>query len=75
MSKRPAVHVVPRGNDWAVKTEGTHRAHRVFERKADAVQIAHDQAKRNHVELVIHNRNGEIAQKNSFGSDSFPPRG
>ena len=27
------------------------------------------------VEHTIHNENGEISEKNSYGNDSFPPRG
>jgi hypothetical protein len=42
--------------------------------KANAVIAGRCYAKREHVEHTIHNRNGRIAEKNSYGNDPCPPR-
>lgn len=71
--KGPNVHVTPRqGGNWAVKKEGAERASSVHERKADAVQEARQAARKEKSELIVHNQDGRIAQKDSHGHD---PRG
>ena len=67
------VHVTPRkGGDWAVKKAGTQRASSVHERKSDAVKVARETARKEQSELVVHNNDGKISQKDSQGHD---PRG
>jgi hypothetical protein len=67
-------HVVPnpRGG-WSVRHTGATRATRVFDTQEDAVQYARDVAKRESAELYVHRRDGTIKQKDSYGSDPFPP--
>ncbi len=67
-------HVVPRGGAWAVRSENASRATRIFENKAPAVSLAHRIAMKNRAELVIHGRNGQIQDKDSFGRDPNPPK-
>ncbi len=70
------VHVTPRkGGDWAVKKSGATRASSVHERKRDAVNVARRAATKERSELVVHNRNGKIAQKDSHGHDPRGSRG
>lgn len=70
-SKKP-VHTVPTKTGWANKQGGkqnsTHRT------KANAQSEGRKQAIRSKTEHVIHNRNGQIGEKNSYGNDPFPPR-
>jgi hypothetical protein len=68
-------HVVPQGQDWAVKGEGNTRATSVHATQADAIEAARQTAVRQHSELFIHGRNGQIRERNSFGNDPFPPKG
>lgn len=68
-------HVVPSNGNWAVKGEGNSRATRVFATKQPAVDFARNISRNQGSELVIHNRDGKIAQKDSHGKDSFPPKG
>ncbi|MCY2953493.1 MAG: DUF2188 domain-containing protein [Planctomycetota bacterium] len=72
MSKN--VHVVPNGNQWAVKREGIATPisrHRTQTNAADAGRPIARAAK---AELVIHRPNGQIRDKDSHGNDPCPPR-
>ena len=71
------LHVVPAGpkGGWNVKKGGAERASGHFDTKEKAVKTARVMSRNQKSELVIHNRNGRIAQKDSHGKDPFPPRG
>jgi len=71
----PNQHVVPRGNGWAVKGEGNSRATAITNTKQEAIDRAREISRNQGTELVIHNRNGQISQKDSNGHDPFPPKG
>jgi hypothetical protein len=43
--------------------------------QAEAIAAATQIAKNQKTELYIHGRDGRIREKNSFGADSFPPKG
>ena len=73
MSKKNQ-YVVPTQSGWGVRSENSQRLTVKTETKAEAVKIATDIAKNNHSELTILGSNGRIQNKNSFGSDPFPPR-
>ena len=59
---------------WAVQTAGSERATSLHETKADAIARAREVAKHRHAELVIKNKDGTIAQRDSYGPDRFPSR-
>lgn len=71
----PNQHVVPHGNGWAVKGEGNSRATVITNTKREAIDRAREISRNQNTELVIHNRNGQIGQKDSHGHDPYPPRG
>ena len=74
MSKKNQ-HVVPHGNQWAVKGEKNERATKIVDTQTEAIKIARDIAINQKSELVIHRPNGQIRDKDSHGNDIFPPRG
>ncbi len=69
MSKN--IHVVydAEAKNWSVKQEGCIEMEKSAKLKADAVKLGRAWAKEEKVELVIHNRNGKISDKDSFGND------
>lgn len=67
------IHVVPHQDGWATKKEGAERAGGVYRTKAEALDQGRDQAKREHVELVIHGKDGKIQDSDSYGNDPHPP--
>lgn len=69
------IHVVPNDKGWAVKKEKTQRATKVVTTQGEAIQIGKNHAKQNGAELIIHGKNGQIRQRNSYGNDPFPPKG
>lgn len=69
------LHVTPNSNKgWNVTPEG-HRPICTSSTQAQAEQIAKQILRRSGGELIIHGRNGRIREKNTYGSDPYPPRG
>ena len=69
------IHVVPRGDGWAVVREGAERDSSHHDTQADAIDAARRTAERERLELFIHRPDGRIRDRDSYGSDPFPPRG
>ena len=72
MASNAKVHVVFRGDSWAVSRDNAERANSVHATKNDALAAARRLAKHEQAELVIHNRDGKISDSDSYGND---PRG
>ena len=75
MSKGKNQHVVPHNGNWAVKGAGNEKATKVVETQKEAIKIAREISKNQGSELLIHGKNGQIRDKDSHGSDSYPPKG
>ena len=73
MSKK-AVHVTPHGHEWQVKKTGNERASAVTGTQQNAIEIGRQLAKDMQSELVVHGRNGQIRDKDSYGNDPCPPK-
>ena len=70
MARNPQVAVEPRPSGrWAVQTDGTQRADSLHDRKSDAVRRGRELAESKRAELVIKNKMGQIAGKDSHGRD------
>ena len=41
----------------------------------EAINLARDIAENQQSELFIHNRQGQIRERNSYGNDPYPPKG
>jgi hypothetical protein len=69
------IHVTHRSDgSWAVIGEGDSRASSLHDTQRDAIEAARGIAINNESELVIHDRNNLIRDKDSFGGDPNPPR-
>lgn len=74
MEKRGEVHTTPNpdGSGWVNQVNGNVvSTHRLKER---AVERGREEAQDRHTEHAIHNLNGQIGRKNSYGHDGNPPR-
>jgi len=71
--KNNNVHIVP-AKGWGVKREGSRKNTFITLTKSQAIEIGRKIAKKEKLELVIHNSDGKISDKDSFGNDPFPPR-
>ncbi len=68
-------HVVPHGDGWAVRAEGNERATSVHRTQSVATEAARQIATNQRSEVLIHGRNGQIRERNSYGNDPCPPKG
>jgi hypothetical protein len=75
MPNKPPVHTVPHDGGWANRREGSSRVAKRFDRKADAQAAGRRTAQREKTEHVIHNKDGEVGERKSYGGDPFPPKG
>ncbi|MDH5648585.1 MAG: DUF2188 domain-containing protein [Gammaproteobacteria bacterium] len=74
MSKKNQ-HVVPHQGGWAVKSEGASKASSIHQKQSDAISQARNTAIKNKTEMLIHGKNGQIRERNTYGKDPFPPKG
>jgi len=68
------IHVVYDDGLWKMKRENSQKASKIFNTKIDAVDYSRNVAKNDKVEFAIHNKDGKISNKNSYGNDPYPPR-
>ena len=68
-------HIVPHGGKWAIKGAGNEKATKIVETHNKAFEIGREIAINQGSELFVHGRNGQIRERNSYGNDSFPPKG
>ena len=61
--------------NWRNIREGAGKPAKVFDTKADAQAAGRIMAKNSKVEQFIHNKDGKIGQRNSYGNDNYPPKG
>ena len=65
-------HVVYRNDDtWAVRGENNTKDTSHHNTQKDAIDAARDIARNQNSEVVIHRKNGQIRDKDSYGND--PP--
>ncbi len=55
--------------NWRNISEGANKPSKVFETKAEAQAAGRQIAINNKVEHLVHNQNGQIGQRNSYGHD------
>jgi uncharacterized protein YdaT len=67
-------HVVPHERGWAVLGEGNARVSSIHPTQGEAVDVARRIARSQGSEVVIHGKDGEIRDSDSYGNDPFPPR-
>jgi Uncharacterized protein conserved in bacteria (DUF2188) len=73
MAAKKNQHVVRREDGWAVRGEGNTRDTSHHARQAQAIDAARDIARNQRSEVVIHDRQGRIRDRDSYGKDPNPP--
>jgi hypothetical protein len=58
MPAKKRIHVVKRGEGWAVKKEGASKASRIYQNKEDAVERAINFMRTGGYDLIIHSKDG-----------------
>lgn len=75
MPRKGDVHVLPGENGWRVEVEGQSRASGTHDRQAEAWDQAKGIAQRNKSEALLHGRNGQIRERNTYGHDPERSKG
>jgi Uncharacterized protein conserved in bacteria (DUF2188) len=75
MAKGKNQHVVPKGDDWAVRGAGNEKVTKIVSTQKEAIKIARVIAINQGSEMFIHGENGQIRERNTYGKDNFPPKG
>jgi hypothetical protein len=73
--KKRNQHVVPHPKGWAVKPAGGDRASSTHRTQKEAIDQARKTSQNQGTELFVHNRKGQIRERDSHGGDPFPPKG
>src|SRR5689334_9436971 len=74
MPKRTTLHVVLRNEGWVVRKEGSSRAVSTHNTQREAIDAAREVARSKHGELIIHRRDGRVADRYRYNSDPLPPK-
>lgn len=69
------VHTLPHKDGWANKIEGSSRVANTAAKKAEAQAKGREMAIKRKVEHLIHNRDGTIGRRISYGSDARRRKG
>ena len=75
MAKKKPVHVTPREDGWAVMREGNERASSVHRTQKEAEKKGRQTARNDKTEFLLHNKQGQVRERDSYGPDPYPPRG
>ena len=76
MAKPPKqIHTVRRPGGWGNKSAGASRVSKVYSTKAAAQAAGRKTAINQKAEHIVHNMDGKISSRNSYGHDPHPPKG
>ena len=67
-------YVVKRPDGWAVYGAGNSWDTVHTNTQKEAIERAHEIATKQGSEVVVHGRDGQIREKNSYGNDPNPPK-
>lgn len=69
------IHTVKRSGGWGNKSAGASKVPKIYPTKAAAQAAGRKTAISQKAEHIIHNKDGKIGLRNSYGNDPHPPRG
>jgi hypothetical protein len=72
MPSQGDVHVVPKGDNWAIEVEGNARASSVHETQTSAIDAGRELAKNNAAELLIYGKDGQGPAEEEVPMVIFP---
>lgn len=75
MSDKKNIHVVPHGDKWAIRREGSERVSKIVETQRQGIDTGREVSRREGGELFIHRPNGQIRDRDSHGNDPRTSKG
>jgi len=73
--KQNQIHTVHRPNGWGNLSVGASRPPKIYPTKLEAQAAGRETAINQGAEHIIHNLDGQIGSRNSYGNDPHPPKG
>lgn len=73
--KKGSHHIVPQGDQWAVRRSNSDRASGLYDTQQAAIDAGREISRNQGTELFIHRPNGQIRERDSHGHDPYPPKG
>jgi Uncharacterized protein conserved in bacteria (DUF2188) len=70
-----AIHTVYRDGRWVNEAEGEDKIGGVHATKEEAVSTGRARAQQDHVDHVIHNEDGTVGERSSYGADPATRKG
>ena len=67
MAQKSAVHIEPRGDEWAVVREGNTRATSNHPTQSEAAESGRELARRDGTEFFLHGQDGQIREHRDYG--------
>ena len=67
MAQKTAVHIEPRGDEWAVVREGNTRATSNHPTQSEAAESGRELARRDGTEFFLHGQDGQIREHRDYG--------
>lgn len=71
----PPIHTVSSEKGWANRKEGSNRSLSTHATKKEAVTAGRERARKDKTEHMIHNLDGTISSRNSYGNDPVRRKG
>lgn len=73
MANSNNIHVVPYEDDqWAARRECADRVSKICNTQHEAFEWSKQHSP---AEVFIHNQQGQIRERNTYGKDPYPPKG
>lgn len=66
---KKSIHIVPADDGWRVEREGQQRAVATARTQKEAADRGREVARKDRVEFLLHGRDGQIREKDSYGHD------
>ncbi len=73
--KKPAVHVTPRDEGWAVTREENKKATSVLPTQKLAEDKGRNIARKDRTEFYLQDKQGQVRARDSYSDDPYPPEG
>lgn len=65
-----ALHLIPYGENWAVRREGARRCSEIYGSRDGALERGRELARREHGVLIVHGANGQIEGQLDFTDEA-----
>ena len=75
MANNKQIHSVHRPDGWGNLSAGASKVSKIYPTKVEAQAAGRQTAINQKAEHIVHNLNGQIGSRNSYGNDPHPPKG